>query len=233
MLQIFTYSIGWGRPRALSPAARLAATARIHAVHLRRTARRISMSARPGAGAQLGDAGIVAHLFPRAIGIGPRRARLVRVTANGAAHESPHRGRRRRPATTKAGARARLDERITRALIRALSIANASLRAPSRASCEKNFRLRRTIHMRARTQRSRDARIGAQECRDCIGRTSEVKKTLEPCGFLHCGGNPPVARKISCATRAGATRCIGVTSATSLMRVVAAHFSLTRFGVFH
>ena len=58
---------------------------------------------------------------------------------------------------------------------------------------------------------SRGKKIAAQECRDFANRSSEVKKTLEPCGFLHCRRNPPVARKISCATRAVATRCIVIT----------------------
>jgi hypothetical protein len=95
-----------------------------------------------------------------------------------------------------------------RALIRALSIVNPSSRALSRASCEKKFRLRRTILMRARTHASSVKKIPAQECRDFMDRTSEVKKTLEPCGFLHCRKNLPVARKISRATRAPATRCV-------------------------
>jgi hypothetical protein len=38
-----------------------------------------------------------------------------------------------------------------------------------------------------------------------------VKKTLEPYGFLHCRRNPSVPRKISCARRADATRCIVIT----------------------
>ena len=58
---------------------------------------------------------------------------------------------------------------------------------------------------------SRGEKIAVQECRAFANRSSEVKKTLEPCGFLHCRRNPPVARKISCATRADATRCIVIT----------------------
>jgi hypothetical protein len=95
-----------------------------------------------------------------------------------------------------------------RALIRALSIVNPSSRALSRASCEKNFRLRGIILMPARTHASGVKKIAARECRDCMDRTSEVKKTLEPCGFLLCRKNLPVARKISRATRAAVTRCI-------------------------
>ena len=40
--------------------------------------------------------------------------------------------------------------------------------------------------MQARAPASRSKKITAQECRDFAGRSSEVKKTLEPCGFLHC-----------------------------------------------
>jgi hypothetical protein len=111
----------------------------------------------------------------------------------------------------RAGGGVTPDEANHRTLIRALSIANSSSRTLSRASCEKNFRLRRIILRRTRAHASRIKKIAAQACRDFASRSSEVKKTLEPCGFLHCRRNPSVARKISCATRADATRCIAIT----------------------
>jgi hypothetical protein len=51
----------------------------------------------------------------------------------------------------------------------------------------------------------------ARACRDVAARKSGMKKTLDSCGFLHCRKTRPVARKISCATRAAATRWIVVT----------------------
>ena len=42
--------------------------------------------------------------------------------------------------------------------------------------------------MRTRAHPSRAEKIAVQECRDFANRSSEVKKTLEPCGFLHCSG---------------------------------------------
>jgi hypothetical protein len=103
--------------------------------------------------------------------------RNARIAMSRAAHDASDDG---------VGPRATRGDANHCALIRALSIADASSRALSRASCEKNFRLRRIILTRAATHRSRAAKVAARDSRDCIGRTSQVKKTLAPCGFLHC-----------------------------------------------
>ena len=219
MLQIFTYSIGWGRPRARVPAAPLAATMRSHAVHLRRTAAASppSGSCRPGRPPPRRERSSL-DAWHRGDPPARRAKRIGRVRAvpdpchcgwRGAqivAAEAAEDAR-----SDRAGGRVTHDEANHRTLIRALSIANSSSRTLSRASCEKNFRLRRIILRRARAHASRIKKIAAQACRDFANRSSEVKKTLEPCGFLHCRRNPSVARKISCATRADATRCIAIT----------------------
>jgi hypothetical protein len=118
------------------------------------------------------NAGIVAQLLPGAQQTRRRRAapdpyqcewRGVRIAGS-----KPAQG----AFSDRAGARATHGAANHYALIRALSIANGSSCALSRASCEKKFRLRRTIHLPTCAHRSRVRKIAAQECPDRIGRTT-------------------------------------------------------------
>jgi hypothetical protein len=65
--------------------------------------------------------------------------------------------------------------------------------------------------MRAIAHASNRNNVMARACRGAARRESGMKKTLDSCGFLRSRKTRPVARKISRATRAAATRWTVIT----------------------